>query len=282
MQTLSSLPKVSRRTLIMGDLHGARAALRKGMEVARPSAADRIVSLGDLVGRGPESAGVVEEMRQIQRDFPETKIVGGNHDEKHGRVWRLQQAGDTARLRQIKMDHHGFRETHAQLSDEQLSWLGGLPLIERLEPDFVAVHAGIPPQISDPLEVLNQIPTKNRHKILRVLTYLHPTTLEPYKFEEDQSRGIFWADVYNGRYGYLAFGHQVHRRPTRYPWALALDTGCGWGGHLSILELLPGESATRIFSISTQDLSVREERFHEPEPACRPDLKALTSGVVWD
>ena len=47
------------RTLIVGDVHGCLAELRDLLAAASIGDGDRIVFVGDLVGRGPDTLGVL-------------------------------------------------------------------------------------------------------------------------------------------------------------------------------------------------------------------------------
>ena len=67
------------RTIAIGDIHGYLAALETLAEVAAFRPEDRLVSLGDYVDRGPDSAGVLDWL--IER-FEAGQLVPlrGNHD----------------------------------------------------------------------------------------------------------------------------------------------------------------------------------------------------------
>ena len=50
----------------------------------------------------------------------------------------------------------------------------------------------------------------------------------------------FWADVYDGRFGHIFYGHSAHLgsgRPRTHPHATGLDLGCVYGGHLAAAVL---------------------------------------------
>lgn len=65
---------------IVGDVHGDLEAFRHAV------ATDRfIIQLGDLVDYGPDSAGVLRLMLQVQREGRGLFLIG-NHDRKLGRA----------------------------------------------------------------------------------------------------------------------------------------------------------------------------------------------------
>ncbi len=68
------------RLFAVGDIHGCSAALKTLLERMNPGPADTVVTLGDIVDRGPDTAGVV---RQLLRLREQTNLVHllGNHEE---------------------------------------------------------------------------------------------------------------------------------------------------------------------------------------------------------
>lgn len=75
------------RAYAVGDIHGRLDLLNLLLNQieadieARPSARNFIIFLGDLVDRGPHSAGVVERLRSYRRDGVQAVFLGGNHEE---------------------------------------------------------------------------------------------------------------------------------------------------------------------------------------------------------
>ena len=63
------------RTAIVSDIHGNYDAFRKVIDDVDNSGIDRVISLGDNIGYGPESDRVVQEI--IKRNIPS---VLGNHE----------------------------------------------------------------------------------------------------------------------------------------------------------------------------------------------------------
>ena len=92
----------SHRAYAVGDVHGRldllKALLGSIEEDVRKRRKMRtsIVFLGDLVDRGPDSAGVIEWLRAYRPDFAKTLFLMGNHEEVMLRVLD----GDAALLAQ--------------------------------------------------------------------------------------------------------------------------------------------------------------------------------------
>jgi serine/threonine protein phosphatase 1 len=67
------------RTLVIGDIHGCLRALTTLLDVVAPAPADRIITLGDYVDRGPDSRGVLDCLIDLY-DAGRLVALRGNHD----------------------------------------------------------------------------------------------------------------------------------------------------------------------------------------------------------
>ncbi len=161
------LPAVpaGRRYYAVGDIHGrldlfeAMIAAIEAEIAAAPGLDHRIVLLGDLVDRGPDSAGVLARARDWQQRRP-VRILAGNHEEMFLAAFEKPEA-----LRHF-LRHGGhetvlsFGFTQKQLSTLELEELFALlprmvpqsvrDYVASFEPmvragDYVFVHAGIDP-----------------------------------------------------------------------------------------------------------------------------------------
>lgn len=161
---LPAVPEGTRYYAI-GDIHGrldlfeAMIAAIEAEMAAAPDLDHRIILLGDLVDRGPDSAGVVARARNWQQTR-NVRILAGNHEEMFLAAFEKPEA-----LRHFLK--HGGRETVLSygFSTRQLAQLTLEEIFERLpklvsestrdyiaafEPmiragDYVFVHAGIDP-----------------------------------------------------------------------------------------------------------------------------------------
>lgn len=68
------------RTIAIGDIHGCTLALTAVLGAIRPTGEDTIITLGDVIDRGPDSRGAVDELLRLAK---RTKLVPllGNHEE---------------------------------------------------------------------------------------------------------------------------------------------------------------------------------------------------------
>jgi serine/threonine protein phosphatase 1 len=139
------------RTFVIGDIHGCAATLRSLVdESLRPSSEDRIILLGDLIDRGPDSKGVLDFIFQLRQRGMRVDSVRGNHEQMC-----LQSADDHDEL--DMWCANGGQET---LESFQADGPGDIPGIYRdffaslphylLLDDFIIVHAGLNFDVEDP------------------------------------------------------------------------------------------------------------------------------------
>lgn len=166
------------RIYVVGDVHGRIDlfkplidAVERDDREAQP-AETTIVLLGDLVDRGPDSAGVVAQARELQARR-RVRILAGNHEEMF-----LQSFEERSILRHFLK--HGGRETlfsygitrerynESTLDELQHLMCDAVPQADRdflrgfeeyvIAGDYLFVHAGILPEV--PLE------EQSRHDLL--------------------------------------------------------------------------------------------------------------------
>jgi serine/threonine protein phosphatase 1 len=84
---------VGERVYAIGDIHGCRELLDKLLDriefdnEQRGPASTKLVFLGDLADRGPDSKGVIERLMQLAASPRPCIFLAGNHEELLIRVW---------------------------------------------------------------------------------------------------------------------------------------------------------------------------------------------------
>lgn len=202
------------RTLVIGDVHGCIDEVGDLLRACGHTPDDRVVFVGDLVAKGPDSRAVVSLARELG-----ALAVRGNHDERLLRWWR---AGATAEgLAAMRPAHRRVAES---LDAVDFQWLDSLPAWLRLpEENALVVHGGFVPGV--PLEAQE----------IDFLLNLRSITPEgkPSKRIED---GRAWASLWSGP-EHVYFGHDAVRGLQIHPFATGLDTGCVYGGRLTAMVL---------------------------------------------
>ena len=139
---------MSPRTLFIGDVHGCADELDALLEVCAHRPGDRVVLVGDLVAKGPDSAGVLRRARERGM-----LAVRGNHDEH---VLRWHQ-GLMPKGKKLKPEHKQVLET---LTGKDWAFLECLPLhLHFPELNVRVVHGGfvpgVPVEQQEPALLLN-------------------------------------------------------------------------------------------------------------------------------
>ena len=191
------------RTIIVGDVHGCRRELEQLLDRIRFSSGDRLIFVGDLVARGPDSLGVLDVARRTG-----ALIVRGNHEQK-----LLDWYDD---------DETELGRTHMEVAramrDVDWTLLETSPLwIDLPEHGARVVHAGVLPGV--PIEEQ------------------HPDTLMRIR---TVGKKVPWGERYRGA-PQIVFGHNALGGLQLHPWATGLDTACVYGGRLSAMVLREGE-----------------------------------------
>lgn len=264
---------------LIGDVQGCDSALQRLLdEISFSASRDTLYLLGDLVNRGPNSAGV---LRRLMGYGAAAQCVLGNHD-----LHLLAVA-------------HGVRKPHRKdtLNDilnapdrlEMLDWLRmqRMALLENIMGNEVLMlHAGVLPAWSaaktialahEVEEVLRSVAlgdflqqmygdepatwsdtltgTARLRVIVNALTRMRfcdaqgRMEFEAKKGADDMPRGYMpWFDV-PGRQTAdvtVAFGHWSTLGWLDRSDVISLDTGCVWGGCLSALRLSGSKSGSTL------------------------------------
>jgi serine/threonine protein phosphatase 1 len=222
------------RVYAVGDIHGRLdllEALIEAIEIDDGEAAparSTVILLGDLVDRGPDSAGVLRRARQWQ-GRREVRILAGNHEEMF-----LKSFESTDMLRHFL--RHGGRQTiqsygidrrtlsAADIDEVQDLMRAAVPQADRdyiagfedliVLGDYVFVHAGIDPEVSI---------HEQRVSDLRWIREPFLSHSEPYELM-------------------VVHGHTISEAPELRGNRIGIDTGAYTSGRLTALVL---EGTTR-------------------------------------
>lgn len=199
------------RTIVVGDIHGCYDELIALLQKANFGANDRVVSVGDLITKGPKNREVLELFMTDAR----FSAVIGNHDLALRRKWN----GEKIKLKSAQ------KITHKELKPNKETYAGFLnkmPFMIDLNTHLV-VHAGLRPNV----ELYSQ--TTEDMTLLRTLGR-----------DRESHDGTPWYDVYDGDKVVL-FGHWPAPEPRRGKKAIGLDTGCVYGYNLTAYIIETGE-----------------------------------------
>ena len=254
------------RHLVIGDVHGCHEELLDLCERAAVSASDVLVSVGDLVDRGPSPREVV----RFFRERPSSIVLMGNHERKHVRQV-CSYAQDVTRL-QMGEEYESF-----------VAWASTLPYFFETEAARV-VHAAMIPGV--PLVM-------QREDVLA-------GTTSGEAFLDGALGGAAWHELYADEVP-VAFGHRVFESGPHVGknGTYGLDTGACHGHTLTALSLpdfrlysVPARAehwsrvkrewqsaVLRARPLATMDFVAIEEELSARGRSADPEVAALVEGA---
>jgi bis(5'-nucleosyl)-tetraphosphatase (symmetrical) len=249
----------------VGDIQGCAPSLKT--LIKKLPAKSKMIFLGDLVNRGPDSLGTLRQLKRLQED-KRIECLLGNHD--------LHLLAVDAGIRKTK----GLDTVQAILDApdrvELMDWLRHRPMALS-NGKVLAVHAGVLPQwnleqtIEYAQEVEKVLRKKNYREFLanmygntpnkwsnslkgyerlRVITntltrirFCTPTGTMEFESKEGFEKGpkgyIPWFKTPKRKTQdtLIFFGHWSTLGLLREKNVIGLDTGCVWGGKLTAMEV---------------------------------------------
>lgn len=196
----------------MGDIHGCYQEFSDMLSRLTLAKGDRLVLLGDLVNRGPNSAKVID----LALENGAISLLG-NHEM---RLLKYQRTVDKRVLKDGDLD------TVAQLKEEHWTYLETMALwFEEPELNTVLVHGGFLP--SEPWQ-------KQTSEIVTRIQVVDANG-KPAK-RADAPDAPAWADLWVGP-PFVVYGHTPRPEIYKRKWSLGIDTACVQGGYLTAYEL---------------------------------------------
>ena len=194
---------MSRRTIVIGDIHGCFDELVDLLERIAPGPSDRIVAVGDLIVKGRKNREVLDLFIADER----FQSVIGNHDRALLRYWNEEQVSLKRSQKAALAELDADRTRYA-------AYLNSLPYMLDLG-SHVVVHAGIRPGVAMAAQSPDDL-----------------TELRTLGSDRTSRDGTPWYEVYDGEKIAL-FGHWPAPEPRRGRCAIGLDTGCVYGYQLT-------------------------------------------------
>lgn len=221
------------RIYAIGDIHGHLALLRTAHDLiaADGGAGHPVVHVGDLIDRGPDSAGVIRFLMDGQAAGRDWRVIRGNHDRAlpnflrdpgwidpraaDALPWTRRDVGAGTTLLSYGIKDGETRpldQVHAEalhkVPADHIRWLDGLPAWH-LTPLALFVHAGIRPGVD------------LRAQIEDDLLWMRKPFLD-----DARDHGIL-----------VVHGHTPVKAPDHRGNRLNIDTGAAHGGPISVVRL---------------------------------------------
>jgi serine/threonine protein phosphatase 1 len=219
------------RCYAIGDIHGRLDLLEQLLgriseeESVRPRVPTYLVFLGDLIDRGPDSAGVIERLRTTDWGYVKPVFILGNHEEMMLRV-----LGDEPGLGQDWLAHGGFACAQSY----------GVPVgrLAAMSPEDAAglMRAHIP---DEDVTFLQQFADSFR---FGDYLFVHAGIRPGVPIEKQTTHDLRWI-----REGFLdsrrddgltvVHGHTISEMPEDVPGRIGIDTGAYMGGPLTAIVI---------------------------------------------
>ncbi len=216
------------KTFIIGDIHGCSREFSALLEILNPDPeADRLILLGDLFDRGPDSWGVLQKVQTLPLTFGDRfTLLKGNHEDYllseklnffQKRMW--DRVGRPATVR-------SFRE-HGEQMEDAAPWLRENCRTFYRDEHVQCVHAGL--RVA-PIELNDEQTLIHDHHVVMENSYTGPLTVTGHI-------ALDWPVWFGGdgeTTEMLPYGEQ---RPLPDHGVICIDTGCGKGGPLTAMVL---------------------------------------------
>lgn len=200
------------RLIAVGDIHGCHKEFSDLLDKLDLQKDDRLILLGDLINRGPDSGKVVELAREHA-----TASLLGNHELRHLNYRRTDdpthlKKDDYATLDQLKgKDWDYLEKMKLTYVDDELG--------------VVFVHAGFlpgQPWEKQPARIVTRVQVIGKDG-------------EPHK-RSDMPDCPHWSTLWEGP-PFVVYGHTPREEVSRTKWTLGIDTACVLGGCLTAYVL---------------------------------------------
>ena len=209
----------------VGDIHGQIQLLDRALDLIAADGGPEaeIVFLGDLVDRGPDSRGVIDQLMQGQAAGRQWHVLKGNHDRM---FTRFVQSGDQTDPRIVS----GLGWLHKRLGGlTTLASYGVTDTESMTVPEILqAAQAAVP---RAHLDYINQMPLWfERDELLFVHAGILPGFELPSQTEDDLIwiRGPF-LDYPLPHPWLIVHGHTALDHPQHFGNRIDLDGGAGYG-----------------------------------------------------
>jgi predicted phosphodiesterase len=196
------------RIIAIGDIHGCHQEFAELLERLALTKDDRLILLGDLVNRGPDTLKVIDLARANR-----AVSLLGNHEL---RLLNYRKAKDTTFLKE------GDTTTVQKLRPEDWAFLETMTLTHYVEVlNTVFVHGGFLP--NEPWQ----------KQAASIVTRIQVVDRDGKPRKRTEAEGSpAWADLWNGP-PFVVYGHTPRPEVYKLKWSVGIDTACVMGGFLT-------------------------------------------------
>lgn len=214
------------RTIIIGDVHGCAKELSALLEkIKADPATDRLIMLGDLFDRGPESFEVFQIVQKLDQEFGERFVLLlGNHEDfllaekltlRERMIWDKVGRGTTVK---------SFKE-HGGKMEDAIPWIQAHCRLYWKGEGYQCVHAGVK---VEPIEANDRQTLIHDHGVIFENEYKGVLTIVGHVGIEKP----MYFDGQGGEGKELEYGVEEALPENG---VICIDTGSGKGGRLTAM-----------------------------------------------
>jgi len=223
------------RLIIYGDIHGCYKEFLQLRSLISIQKYDVEICVGDTITRGKDS---IKTLRYIQKN--NIRSVVGNHENK---IIRYLKHEKSIVNNPIELDQDENKIV-SELSVGDVDFMNNMPLFMKLG-KITVLHAGLQNSFN-----LGNLSKEEKSKILRLRYLTKNHKFIP--FGEENSESVFWSEAYDGKQGFIVYGHQTFKEVKIDKYSLGIDTGCVYGNKLSAV-VFPNVDNIENYSIHSVD-----------------------------
>ena len=142
---------------------------------------------------------------------------------------------------------------YEELTQEDFVFLESFPFYRKVN-DLCILHAGVLPDTH-----LERLDKEEAAKIMRV-RYVDEAGRFVHLDDVDPTKHFFWSELYDGRYGYIVYGHQPFLNPRVDRFSFGIDTGAVYGNKLCAAIFEEGVAARYSFVFLKTRAYAKRER----------------------
>jgi serine/threonine protein phosphatase 1 len=198
------------RIIAIGDIHGCHQEFADLLDRLALTKDDRLILVGDLINRGPDSCKVIDLARQSR-----ALSLLGNHE-----LRLLTYRKNKTPIADISRETDA--DTFQKLRPEDWAYLEAMPLTHYIEElNTVFVHGGFLPN-----EPWQRQPAS-------VVTRIQAVDANGKACKRAEAPDApLWADLWNGP-PFVVYGHTPRPEVYKLKWSVGIDTACVMGGSLT-------------------------------------------------
>ncbi|AMO71915.1 metallophosphoesterase family protein [Sphingorhabdus sp. M41] len=224
-----------RRVYAIGDIHGRNDLLQQLLEKIIKDDGERgdlqseIIFLGDLVDRGPDSAGVLNTAIQAKKELGNVRFLMGNHEE----VYLAAATGDEKSVRFF--NRIGGRETilSYEITMKEYMELDMTQLAERIPELFPREHIDFVAGFEDQITIGDY-------------AFVHAGIRPGLPLSEQRQKDLRWIreeflSAPEAHEKIIVYGHTINDEVVETGTRIGIDTGAYYSDKLTALALQGSE-----------------------------------------